>query len=98
MPVIVWRRFSHERNQLHTRFMRQLSRDPAATLPDPANATEKASWPGEDAPLHASVIVGYHPERKEFLFLESWTGRDQPRRMRVEELAATTYLCFVFKP
>jgi hypothetical protein len=98
MPVIVWRRFSHERNQLHTRFMRQLSRDPAATLPDPAIAAEKASWPGEDAPLHASVIVGYHPERKEFLFLESWTGRDQPRRMRVEELAATTYLCFVFKP
>jgi hypothetical protein len=32
------------------------------------------------------------------LFLESWTGRDKPRRMRVEELAATADLCFVFKP
>ncbi|MCW1924538.1 C39 family peptidase [Luteolibacter arcticus] len=97
-PVIVWRRFSHDRNQLHTRFMRQLSRDPAATLPDPAAAAERASWPGETAPLHASVVVGYNAERKEVLFLESWTGRDKPRRMRVEELAATTDLCFVFKP
>lgn len=97
-PVIVWRRFSHERNQLHTRFMRELARDAAATLPDPANAAEKASWPGQTAPLHASVIVGYHPQRKEFLFLESWTGRDKPRRMRMEELAATTYLSFAFKP
>ncbi|MCW1885668.1 hypothetical protein OKA04_13090 [Luteolibacter flavescens] len=98
MPVIVWRRFSHERNQLHTRFMRQVARDESATLPNPADAAERASWPGDSAPLHASVVVGYNPERKEVLFLESWTGRDKPRRMRVEELAATTYLCFVFKP
>ena len=97
-PVIVWRRFSFERNELHTRFMRQLSRDASATLPDPANAAERATWPTSSAPLHASVVVGYNPERKEVLFLESWTGRDKPRRMRVEELAATTDLCFVFKP
>jgi hypothetical protein len=97
-PVIVWRRFSYERNQLHSQFMRKLSRDPSATLPDPASAAERATWPGETAPLHASVVVGYHPDRKEVLFLESWTGRDKPRRMRVEELAATTDLCFVFKP
>jgi hypothetical protein len=32
------------------------------------------------------------------LFLESWSGRDLPRRMRAEELAATTYLSFVFTP
>lgn len=97
-PVIVWRRYSPERNQLHDRFMRELSRDPKATLPDPAAATERASWPGEKAPLHASVVVGYNPERKEVLFLESWTGKDKPRRMRVEEMTATTDLCFVFKP
>ncbi|HEY1120150.1 MAG TPA: C39 family peptidase [Haloferula sp.] len=97
-PVIVWRRFSFERNQLHSQFMRKLSRDSSATLPDPGNAGERGTWPGESAPLHASVVVGYNPERKEVLFLESWTGRDKPRRMRVEELAATTYLCFVFKP
>ncbi|WP_193210625.1 hypothetical protein [Luteolibacter marinus] len=97
-PVIVWRRFSHERNALHSRFMRELADDPAATLPDPAIPSERATWPGDEAPLHASVLVGYHAERKEFLFLESWTGRDKPRRMRAEELAATADLCFVFKP
>ncbi len=97
-PVIVWRRYSPERNALHSRFMREFSRDAAAILPDPASPAERASWPGEDAPLHASVIMGYHAGRKEFLFLESWTGRDKPRRMRVEELAATTDLAFVFRP
>jgi len=97
-PAIVWRRYSPERNALHTRFMRELGKDPSATLPDPAAAGERASWPGDKAPLHASVIVGYHPGRKEFLFLESWTGKDLPRRMRVEELVATTDLSFVFKP
>jgi len=97
-PVIVWRRYSPERNALHTRFMREFSKHPTATLPDPASAGERASWPGEDAPLHASVVVGYHAGRKEFLFLESWTGRDTPRRMRVEELTATTDLSFVFRP
>lgn len=98
LPVIVWRRFSHDRNQLHSRFMRELARNPQATLPDPAGKEERASWPDDDAPLHASVLVGYHAGRREFLFLESWTGRDTPRRMREEELAATAYLTFVFKP
>lgn len=97
-PVIVWRRYSHERNTLHSRFMREYSRNPSATLPDPALPAERASWPGDDAPVHASVIVGYHAGRREFLFLESWTGKDKPRRMRAEELAATATLCFVFKP
>jgi hypothetical protein len=98
LPTIVWRRFSHERNSLHDRFQRELRRNPAATLPDPAAQEERASWPGEDAPLHASIIVGYHADRRELLFLESWSGKDVPRRMRVEEMAATTYLCFVFTP
>jgi hypothetical protein len=97
-PVIVWRRFCHERNALHSGFMREFSRDPSATLPDPATPAERASWPGEKAPMHASVIVGYHAGRKEFLFLESWTGKDKPRRMRAEELVATTDLSFLFRP
>ncbi len=98
LPVIVWRRYSKERNALHSRFMAELARSPAATLPDPNDPRERASWPGPDAPPHASVITGYHADRKEVLFLESWTGKDVPRRMRIEELAATTYLCFIFKP
>ncbi|MCP5534075.1 MAG: hypothetical protein H7A49_14675 [Akkermansiaceae bacterium] len=97
-PVIVWRRFSQERDQLHTRFARSYQNDPGAVLPDPAQPDERASWPGKDAPLHASVLTGYHDERREFLFLESWSGRDKPRRMRAEELAATAYLTFVFHP
>lgn len=97
-PVIVWRRFSQDRNDLHTSFLREFSNDPQSTLPDPSLATERASWPGEDAPLHASVLTGYHDARREFLFLESWSGRDTPRRMRVEEMAATAYLTFVFHP
>ena len=97
-PVVVWRRFSQERDQLHTRFARSYERDPEATLPDPEQASERASWPGAEAPLHASVLTGYHMERREFLFLESWSGRDVPRRMRAEEMAATTYLSFIFQP
>ena len=97
LPVIVWRRFSPERNLLHTRFARQLERDPSARLPNPAADAERKSWPAQTAPLHASVIVGYHAARGEFLFLESWTGEDLPRRMTTAEMAATTYKAFVFE-
>jgi hypothetical protein len=97
-PVIVWRRFSHDRNNLHDRFLRDFRRNPAAVLPDPNDPAERATWPNDEAPLHASVVTGYHADRKELLFLESWSGKDVPRRMRLEELAATTYLCFIFKP
>jgi hypothetical protein len=97
-PVIVWRRFSMDRDRLHTRFARDYARDAEVALPDPALPAERATWPGADAPLHASVLTGYHPERREILFLESWTGKDTPRRMRMEEMAATAYLTFVFQP
>lgn len=90
-PVIVWRRFSHERNRLHDRVAQG-----RAELPDPSSAVEIASWPGDDAPLHASVLTGYDDARGEVFFLESWSGRDRPRRMRFEEMAATAYLVFVF--
>lgn len=91
MPVIVWRRFSWERNRLHDRVAAG-----RAELPDPSAAEEKASWPGEDAPLHASVLTGYDPQRGEVFFLESWGGRDRPRRMSFAEMASTAYLTFVF--
>jgi hypothetical protein len=91
-PVIVWRRFCHERNRLHDRVAAG-----RAGLPDPAGMEERASWPGEDAPLHASVLTGFDGARNEVFFLESWTGRDRPRRMRFEEMAATAYLTFVFE-
>lgn len=92
LPVVIWRRYSQQRNDLHNR----VARNPKASLPDPADPGERASWPGADAPLHSSVIVGYNDSRREFLFLESWSARSTPRRMRAEELEATAYLTFVF--
>jgi len=100
LPVIVWRRFSPERDVVHNKFMVALSHSSNATLPDPNDPHERASWPTSNNPsplLHASVVCGYQPERKEVLFLDSWTGKDVPRRMRIEELAGTSYLCFIFK-
>jgi len=90
-PVIVWRRFSWDRNRLHDRIAKD-----GGDLPDPLTVEEKASWPGEDAPLHASILTGFDPKKREVFFLESWKGNDSPRRMTFDEMAATTYLCFVF--
>ncbi len=97
LPVVVWRRFSQARNEIHTRQTAQASRDPAFALPAPDAAT-RDSWPDKKAPLHASVIVGYNSERRELLFVESWAGMKIPRRMRAEEMSATAYLTFYFKP
>ncbi|MCF7673982.1 MAG: hypothetical protein K9N23_00770 [Akkermansiaceae bacterium] len=97
LPVVVWRRFSQERDHLHSRFADQLRREPGAKLPTPSAESERTTWPDQTAPLHASVIVGYHAARGEFLFLESWTGFDQPRRMTTAEMAATTSRAFVFE-
>jgi hypothetical protein len=97
LPVVVWRRFSQERNQLHTKQTMQAARDPKFALPSPDTAT-RDSWPNDKAPLHASVIVGYNADRSEVLFVESWAGMKIPRRMRAEEMAATAYLTFYFKP
>ncbi|MEM1082781.1 MAG: hypothetical protein AAGI48_01555 [Verrucomicrobiota bacterium] len=94
MPVVVWRRFAPERNRLHQR----TAREPEFRLPEPGSAGERASWPGDDAPLHASVITGYNAGTGEVHFLESWNKQGETRRMRIEEMAATSYLCFVFKP
>lgn len=96
-PVIVWRRFSHERNNFHTRHARAHARDASLAIPKPTRE-ERESWPGDDAPVHASVVVGYNDERNEVLFLESWAGLDFPRRMRAEELEATATMAFYFKP
>ncbi|NIP96844.1 MAG: hypothetical protein GWO24_26760 [Akkermansiaceae bacterium] len=97
LPVVVWRRFSQERNELHTRHTLQASRHPDFALPTPDSAT-RDSWPDQKAPLHASVVLGYNTGRNELLFVESWAGLKIPRRMRVEEMRATAYLTFYFKP
>ena len=73
------------------------SKDPEYQIPRPDLST-RDSWPDDEAPLHASVIVGYNPKRREVLFVESWAGMNIPRRMREEEMTATAYLTFYFKP
>lgn len=95
LPVIVWRRFSAERDRAHTRRTKEFTRDPAGTPPD---AGDPDSWPGDDAPLHASVVVGHNDTRREFLLQESWSALQSPRRVHADELEATAYLTFYFKP
>ena len=58
---------------------------------------ERDAFPNDDAPLHASVLVGFNDKNRELLFVESWAGMDIPRRMRAEEMAETAYLTFYFK-
>ena len=96
LPVVIWRRFSAERNTVHPRQAIRSSQDSSFRIPIPDTAT-RDSWPDDKAPLHASVIVGYNAPRQEVLFVESWAGVDIPRRMRTEEMSATAYLTFYFK-
>ena len=97
LPVIVWRRFSADRDRAHTTQARLHAKDPTLALSSPSPA-ERETYPDENAPLHASVLVGYNDKNRELLFLESWDGLNFPRRMRAEELEATAYLTFCFRP
>lgn len=95
-PVLVWRRYSSERDRLHTQFAREFQSRPDAALPEP-NKDERASWPGKESPGHCSVIVGYNEDRGEVIFMESWGEHARDRRMRVEEMESTSYMTFYFK-
>jgi hypothetical protein len=97
LPVVVWRRWSRDRDQRHTAISRAVA-DGFTTKGFALSEDSRASWPDEKAPLHASVIVGFNEERKEVLFLESWHGSGTPRRMPIDEMAATAYLTFCFRP
>ena len=93
LPVIVWRRWSRDRDVLHTRMSRLFSRGEEAKWGE----VVKSELPNKKSPLHASVIVGFNEERNEFLFLESWASLNAPRRMLAKELEATSYLTFCFQ-
>ena len=94
-PVLVWRKYDAARDDLHTDFAKLYRRAPEAILPVVDDA-ERATWPGEDAPNHASVVTGYNAERGEVIFVESWGEHTRGRRMRFEELEATSYMAFYF--
>jgi hypothetical protein len=96
MPVIVWRRWDSERDQLHSRMSRAFEQGGKTMYERPSEEALPSKKKG--SPLHASVIVGYNDDRKEVVFLESWEGLSKPRRMPVTEVAHTADLTFSFRP
>jgi hypothetical protein len=92
-PVIVFRRWSQERDFLHQAFAQRFRKDPAATLPKP-DLNDRKSWPTRDDYAHSSVITGYNPQRREVIFTESWGEHSRNRRMRIEEMEGTVYLAY----
>jgi len=97
IPVLIWRRWSQERDYLHTQFARRFAADPTLTLP-PADANDRDLWPDKDAYNHATVITGYNLDRGEIIFTESWGEAVRNRRMRIAEMEATCYYAFFFSP
>ena len=92
-PVIVFRRWSEEREYVHRAFAERFASDPTAQLPR-ADAAERKTWPTKEGFMHASVINGYNNPRGEVIFTESWDERARNRRMRFEEMEATCYLVY----
>ena len=95
-PVLVWRKYDPDRDALHTDFSKLYRGAAHATLPIVDDA-ERATWPGDEAPNHASVITGFNAERGEVIFVESWGEHTRGRRMRFEELEATSYMAFYYR-
>jgi hypothetical protein len=92
-PIVVVRRWTQERDFLHTAFARRFANDPAVELPRP-DANDQKSWPTREGYAHASVINGYNAKRREVIFTESWSEASRDRRMRAEEMEATAYLAY----
>jgi hypothetical protein len=91
MPVLVFRHWSQERDFIHTTFAQRFARDPAAVLPR-ADMNERKLWPRRGTYAHATITNGYNAARGEVIFTESWAERVRNRRMRFEEMEATSYL------
>jgi hypothetical protein len=98
VPILVWRGFSRERDEFHSRFVEEYRKNPSAELPLP-NSKERKNWPyALVSGGHASLVTGFNKDRKEVLFTESWGEGLRNRRMRAEEMEATAYCIFVFEP
>lgn len=100
LPVIVWRRVSAEREKAHNLFAEKFAKNPKATLPTP-NKVMMASWPEREkkgTPSHASIVSGINLDRNEAILTEPWGEHARGRRIRLEELTATTYAAFYFRP
>jgi hypothetical protein len=95
MPLVVFRRWAKERDFIHSTYSAQIARGMAAELPQPGTEDRK-SWPKKDAPAHASIINGYRDDKREVIFTESWGQQARNRRMRYEEMEATSYYAVYF--
>ena len=95
MPLVVFRRWAQERDYIHSTYAAQIARGIPAELPQPGMEDRK-SWPGKDAPAHASIINGYRDDKREVVFTESWGQAARNRRMRYEEMEATSYYAVYF--
>ena len=91
-PMIICRGLNEERDAIQSAFAGEFATNPAVTMPIPSNLTT-LKWEG-----HASVINGYNKERDEVIFTESWGEGTRNRRMRFEEMKATTSKMFYFEP
>lgn len=91
MPVVVFRRWSKERDYLHTTFARRFPEDPAAMLPR-ADMNDRKLWPQRGEFVHASIVNGFNVPRGEVIFTESWSEQARDRRMRIEEMEGTSYM------
>ena len=90
-PVVVWRRYSSERNLYHSAAAN------GKALPE-ANTADRATWPtAKTDPGHASVVTGFNEKTGEVIFMESWGEHTRGKRMHIEELEATSYAAFYFK-
>ncbi len=90
-PIVVWRRYSEERDRLHRAAARG---EPLPTIGD----DDRSTWPtSKEAPGHASVVTGFNADTGEVIFSESWGEHARDKRMRAEELEATSYAVFYFK-
>ncbi len=93
IPVIVFRRWSQERDFLHGAFAERFQKDPAATLPK-ADLNDRKSWPTKDSFSHSSLVTGYNLARREVIYTESWGEHARNRRMRLEEMEGTSYMAY----
>jgi hypothetical protein len=93
LPVVVFRRWSQERDYLHATFAQRFARDPTALLPKP-DLNDQKLWPTRESFAHASVVNGYNAARREVIFTESWGEFARNRRMRIEEMEGTSYLAY----
>ncbi len=100
LPVIVWRRVSAEREEAHNLFAVKYAKNPDARLPEPGKS-DVESWPNrhkKGSPSHASIVSGINRDRNEAILTEPWGEHARGRRIRLEELEATTYAAFYFRP